>query len=404
MFDFLKNRKKFIVFDVGSQKITSIAFKIINGRVKIISMDYQKSTGIKKNKFDDIEKLSSIIKKVFKKVGGYSKQNLIFSNITDPNLLITKKTTELQSGKLGISKKEIRKIFKKSLIESKVSGRRLIHSNPNNFILDEDNITSEPLGKICKNLKLSSLNVLVNEDHLKKLNLCFSKKKILIKNFFDSGIASALSCLKKKEKEDGVVCIDIGAETTKVVVYLNEKIIYVDNLPVAGKNVTSDICHGLQVSTEAAELAKITHGAVISPFNENVEINIDSRKKKLVSRNILFGIIKPRYDEILEIIRDNVFDNIHTRVAIKSVVLTGGGSKIFGIKDVCKNIFNRQTRIGQSEDPQSFFYNKPEFSTILGMIELVRDQKIYNHIPNYSYNKFTQIADKVDNWIEESYA
>ena len=131
---------------------------------------------------------------------------------------------------------------------------------------------------------------------------------------------------------------------------------------------------------------------------------IDSRKKKLVSRNILFGIIKPRYDEILEIIRDNVFDNIHTRVAIKSVVLTGGGSKVFGIKDVCKNIFNRQTRIGQSEDPKSFFYNKPEFSTILGMIELVKDQKIYNHIPNYSNNRFTQIADKVDNWIEESYA
>ena len=42
MFDFLKNRKKFIVFDVGSQKITSIAFKIINGTVKITSMDYQK--------------------------------------------------------------------------------------------------------------------------------------------------------------------------------------------------------------------------------------------------------------------------------------------------------------------------------------------------------------------------
>ena len=44
MFDFLKNRKKFIVFDVGSQKITSIAFKIINGTVKITSMDYQKKS------------------------------------------------------------------------------------------------------------------------------------------------------------------------------------------------------------------------------------------------------------------------------------------------------------------------------------------------------------------------
>ena len=28
--------------------------------------------------------------------------------------------------------------------------------------------------------------------------------------------------------------------------------------------------------------------------------------------NLLYGIIKPRYEEILEIIRDNVFDDIHT--------------------------------------------------------------------------------------------
>ena len=136
----------------------------------------------------------------------------------------------------------------------------------------------------------------------------------------------------------------------------------------------------------------------IVPSASIVRNDYDKQNKVIL---FIKSIISPHY---LKIIRDNVFDNIHTRVAIKSVVLTGGGSKIFGIKDVCKNIFNRQTRIGQSEDPQSFFYNKPEFSTILGMIELVKDQKIYNHIPNYSNNRFTQIADKVDNWIEESYA
>ena len=72
--------------------------------------------------------------------------------------------------------------------------------------------------------------------------------------------------------------------------------------------------------------------------------------------NLLYGIIKPRYEEILEIIRDNVFDDIHTRVGIKSVVLTGGGSKIYGLKTLCENILNRKTRIGQIENSSSFFY------------------------------------------------
>ena len=115
------------------------------------------------------------------------------------------------------------------------------------------------------------------------------------------------------------------------------------------------------------------------PFNEKIEIDLDSKKKKNISMNLLYGIIKPRYEEILEIIRDNVFDEIHTRVGIKSVVLTGGASKIYGLKTLCENILNRKTRIGQIENSSSFFYCKPEFSTLLGMINLINNQRIFKY-------------------------
>ena len=92
------------------------------------------------------------------------------------------------------------------------------------------------------------------------------------------------------------------------------------------------------------------------PFNENIEINLDSRKKKIVNKNLIYGVIKPRYDEILEIVRDKVFDNINTRIAIKSIVLTGGASKIFGIKNICENIFNRKTRVIKKYFRLQFFY------------------------------------------------
>ena len=68
---------------------------------------------------------------------------------------------------------------------------------------------------------------------------------------------------------------------------------------------------------------------------------IDSKRRKLISKNLLYGIIKPRYEEILEIIRDKIFNDINARLDIKSVVLTGGASKIFGIKNISENIFNR---------------------------------------------------------------
>ena len=165
--------------------------------------------------------------------------------------------------------------------------------------------------------------------------------------------------------------------------YLENNIIFVENLSLAGNNVTTDLSHGLQISEETAELTKIMYGSVVSPFNENIEINLDSRKKKIVNKNLIYGVIKPRYDEILEIVRDKVFDNINTRIAIKSIVLTGGASKILGIKNICENIFNRKTRVIKSIPGNNSFIGRPEFSTAFGMIKLVNQFQLYNQMPSF---------------------
>ena len=238
---------------------------------------------------------------------------------------------------------------------------------------------------------------------MKNLNINFEKNKLQIKNYFDSGIASSMAFLTEKEKNEGVLNIDIGAKTTKVVAYINKKIIFVKNLQVAGEDVTSDISLGLQIASDSSERTKIIHGTLNSPFNEKIEIDIDSKNKKKINMNLLYGIIKPRYEEILEIIRDNVFDDIHTRVGIKSVVLTGGGSKINGLKNLCENILNRKTRVGQVENSSSFFYCKPEFGTLLGMINLINNQSYLDIFETKNHNKFSIFFDRIDNWIEESY-
>ena len=52
---------------------------------------------------------------------------------------------------------------------------------------------------------------------------------------------------------------------------------------------------------------------------------------------------------------------------------------------------------------QGFFSNKPEFSTILGMIKLAQNYKELQITKILSSKVFNAI-DRLDNWIEESYA
>ncbi len=399
MFGLLKNNRKFVVFDIGSQKIGAITYKVMHNKPMIIDMEYQKNN--QQNRQDNF--LSKNIKKIYDKVTNNKDKYSIYCNITDPRVLYKRSNSEIKTGKLGISKKDIRKIFKKNIFESKISGKKLLHSYPVNFIIDNKSITDEPLKKSCENFGITSFNLFVDIDVIKNLNINFEKNKLNVKNFFDSGIASSQAFLTDKEKSDGVLNIDIGAKTTKIVAYINKKIVFVKNLQIAGDDVTSDISHGLQITLDSSERTKIIDGTLNPPFNEKIEIDLDSKKKKNINMNLLYGIIKPRYEEILEIIRDNVFDEIHTRVGIKSVVLTGGGSKIYGLKTLCENILNRKTRIGQIENSSSFFYCKPEFSTLLGMINLINNQDFLNRFETKNESKLSIFFERLDNWIEESY-
>ncbi len=399
MFNFLKNQRKIIIFDIGSQKIAAISFKIINNKPIIFDMEYQK------NNLDESKPhfLSNNIKKIFQKISKKNEKYAIYCNITDPRVVSKKNKTQIKAGKLGISKKDVRKIFKKCVFESKISGKNLLHSYPLNFIIDNKNITDEPLNKYCENLGINCFNLFVDKNVVKNLNLNFEKNKLHVKSYFDSGIASSLAFLSDQEKKDGVLNIDIGARTSKIVAYINKKIVFVKNLQIAGDDVTSDLSQGLQITHDSSERIKIIHGTLNPPFNEKIEIDLDSKKKKIISMNLLYGIIRPRYDEILEIIRDNVFDEINTRVGIKSVVLTGGASKIYGLKVLCENILNRKTRIGQIENSSSYFYCKPEFSTLLGMINLIKNQEYFDIFKSKNDNKLSIFIERLDKWIEESY-
>ncbi len=399
MFNFLKNQRKIIIFDIGSQKIGAISFKIVNNKPIIFDMEYQK------NNLDESKPnfLSNNIKKIFQKISKKNEKYAIYCNITDPRVVSKKNKTQIKAGKLGISKKDVRKIFKKCVFESKISGKNLLHSYPLNFIIDNKNITDEPLNKYCENLGINCFNLFVDKNVVKNLNLNFEKNKLHVKSYFDSGIASSLAFLSDQEKKDGVLNIDIGARTSKIVAYINKKIVFVKNLQIAGDDVTSDLSQGLQITHDSSERVKIIHGTLNPPFNEKIEIDLDSKKKKIISMNLLYGIIRPRYDEILEIIRDNVFDEINTRVGIKSVVLTGGASKIYGLKVLCENILNRKTRIGQIENSSSYFYCKPEFSTLLGMINLIKNQEYFDIFKSKNDNKLSIFIERLDKWIEESY-
>ena len=201
MLEIIQSKEKYCVFDIGTDKLVCLFFKIEDNKPYILGMDHQKSVGFLNNNIIDQKKLSLTIQKAVKK--GLPKNTNIndykcFCNLTDINLISKKKFCEINSGKIAITKKDIRKIFKKSIIESQLRGRYLVHSFPLNFRIN-NKIIDDPLGQKCEKLGILSFNVYSSYNLFEIINKCFKNQKIKIKSFFDSGIASSEATLTKSE-------------------------------------------------------------------------------------------------------------------------------------------------------------------------------------------------------------
>jgi cell division protein FtsA len=73
----------------------------------------------------------------------------------------------------------------------------------------------------------------------------------------------------------------------------------------------------------------------------------DRETPRFVSRATLTRIIRPRAEEILEMVRDRLANSPFAAEPRGRVVLTGGASQLSGMTDLAARIFGRPVRIGR---------------------------------------------------------
>lgn len=400
-----KNKRLECVIDIGTNKIVCVIFEIHkNNSFNILSWSQKKSNGIYKSQINNVDDTSKTIKKVISEAGGVKIiKNKPLCNITDIQVQTKKRYNEISIGGINVSKKEIRKLYKKNIQNCNLYKKRLIHSVPINFNLNENQIISDPIGIDCEKLGIHTFNIWINSSIYKNLESCFKKSELNLEEVADSGYASSVACLHDFKKDDNCVCIDIGAGSTKVAAYYKGGLEFLNYTALGGNDVTNDIENGLEISSELAEYIKVLHGGLEFLSNKKINVDLTDGNQKVITQNLLQGIIKPRYEEIFEIIRDKLDKNITIRKSVNKIILTGGASQIPGLKKLSKKIFNRETVISSPKSSFKQINNKPEFSTIFGLIKIRSNLNINKIIQLNSDNRVYNLMEKFDNWLYESF-
>ena len=118
-------------------------------------------------------------------------------------------------------------------------------------------------------------------------------------------IACGEAMLSRRQKELGVVAVDIGSSATNVAVYEEGALIYAGVVPIGGEHVTSDLALGLRISIDTAERLKLEYGdlnfgeGMKSEYDEEIDLTkLSSVDTMSISRRFMNDIIQARYEEI----------------------------------------------------------------------------------------------------------
>ncbi len=105
----------------------------------------------------------------------------------------------------------------------------------------------------------------------------------------------------------------MGAGTTTMAVFTGGRLVHLEGFALGGQHVTMDIARGLNARIADAERIKTLYGSVLIGGSDERDmitvppISEDERDTgQFVSRATLVHIIKPRVEEILEMVRDRL--------------------------------------------------------------------------------------------------
>ena len=146
----------------------------------------------------------------------------------------------------------------------------------------------------------------------------------------------------------------MGAGTTTMAVFADGRFIHADGFTLGGRHVTLDIARGFGISLQDSERIKTLYGSVLAGGTDERDMiavpgtNGDDREApRFVSRAMLTRIVKPRAEEILEMVRDRLAASPFAAEPRGRVVLTGGACQLTGLSDLAARILGRPVRIGR---------------------------------------------------------
>ncbi len=397
--------------DVGSAKIRTVVAVTESARdgvPNVIGVGMSPSLGIRKGQVIDVEELiHNIIASIedAERMAGVP-INHVFVGLSGSHIEAFDSRGVIAISGAEITMDDIGRVLEAAQAVSIPPNRRILHIEPKSYAVDEQRGIKNPAGMTGIRLEVEAHIITGHIQHVKNVEKCIDQAGVDIDALVPSTIAAAEATLTKRQKELGVVVIDIGAGSTSVAIYEEGTILHSVCLPIGGESVTNDIAIGLRTSVDTAERIKIEYGSVLPQEvgeREMIDLSTVSRiDSQTVSKRYMAEIMQARYFEIFSFIKTELDRLGRGGMLPAGAVLTGAAVKAPGVLDLARDTLGLPVQMGFPVDIGGVIekVDDPAYATALGT--LIWGLRQGDHYSRFSFGNFDlkRTTAQVGSWFK----
>ncbi len=363
----------------GSIKMLLVSKKPEGADFEILGQKQEISSGVRRGVVIDVPKVTEIIFSLKEKMeGDFGKKiNNIYVNIGGGHLFCipSRGLVSVSRADQKISEEDVERVLQAARTISLSShNKEVIEVFPRDFIVDGEGGIKEPTGMQGVRLETDVVALCGFSPYVKNLSQTVLNAGFQSNVLIPASLASSRAVLTPKERELGVCVLDIGAGTTSLAVFEEENLLHSAVFPIGSANITNDLAICLKTDIDTAERIKIEFGGCRTSslknegkYKKEKKIKIEGEEPLIFSKKLLTDIIEARVSEIFDLALKELKKISRQKLLPAGIVLTGGGAKLPGIKNLAKKEFKLPSRIGT---PNLFpdFQENSSLSTLCGLI------------------------------------
>jgi len=399
--------------DVGSSTVRAVVGQMGTEEEKphIIGLGMAPASGIRRGVIVDVEEAVGSISMALEKAERVTGVPIEAAYVAIGGAHIE---TQLSRGVIAVSRADgeigeddVSRVIEAAQAVNLPTNHEILHVIPKTFIVDDQEGIKDPIGMSGVRLEVEAHIIQGASSFIKNLTKCVYRAGVDIEDLVLAPLAAADAILTKRQKELGVVLIDIGAGTTGLAVYEEGDLVHTKILPIGSEHITNDIAIGLRTSVDVAEKVKLDYGTALpASITEREEIDlgkIDQGEEQTIDRKEVASIIEARLAEIFSLVDKELKKIGKSGQLPAGAVLTGGGAELPDLAEFAKEELRLPAQIGLPQDiPVAVDkVDDPAFAVAVGLIlwgsgEVTTSRFSLGGIPS----SVSDTVDKMKKWFK----